>query len=120
MHSSSGDPFQRLSFAAAEETLANIVKAVLGHAPDFAAARKEQPDPGTFLWSWGEGPGLRTFKNFAFRDADHATVLLAIMRRDDALGEIEMLRGDGKPITLLPPLSELKEITSPGLVTFDD
>ena len=120
MRSSSGDPSRPLTYKAAEETLANIVKALLGHAPDFAVARKEQPDPGTFLWSWGEGPGLRTFKNFAFRDADHATVLLALMRRGDALGEIEMWRGDGKPITLLPSLSELKEITKPGLVTFDD
>ena len=85
MHSSSGDPSRPLTYKAAEETLANIVKALLGHAPDFAVARKEQPDPGTFLWSWGEGPGLRTFKNFAFRDADHATVLLALMRRGDAL-----------------------------------
>ena len=120
MHSSSGDPPPQLSFKAAEEKLAELVKVLLGRAPDFEAAKKEQPDPGTFLWSWGEGPGLRTFKNFAFRDADRATVLLAIMQRDGALGEIEICRGDGEPVTRLPPLSELKEITNPGLITFDD
>lgn len=116
MHSSP----RELSFEEAEPSLGELIASLLGERPDFETAKKTRPIVGSLIGSWGQGPGLRKYKTFAFRDTDRAPVVLDIMRRGDALGEIEIMRGDNQPVRHFPPLAELKAITGPGPVTFDD
>jgi hypothetical protein len=110
----------RLSFEDAERALTELLTPLLDLSPDFATATKTRPIIGSMLWRWGQGPGLRTLRTYAFRDEDGAGVFLEIMLRGEALGEIEILRGDNQPIKQFPPLARLKEVTEPGIVTFDN
>jgi hypothetical protein len=108
------------SLSAIEQALGEAVTSFVGVRPAFSSAQRSQPETGSLLWQWGQpGPGARLWKKFAYRDTDGAIVIALILRRNGQLSEIELLRGDNRPVASVAPIAQIKEITAPGIIELD-
>lgn len=67
-----------------------------------------EPIPGNYLFTWSDpNPGDRLKLTYAYRDRDGTPVLISCVFRENESTEVEIARGDGKPIINIPNVTAL-------------
>ena len=72
-------------------------------------ARLEEPVPGIYLLTWSQPQqGDRLKLTYAYRDLDEVAVVISLVfSLKGEITEMELSRGDGKPIRRVPAMTEL-------------